>query len=182
MIDEYSSTWKILMYMSKNYISFGVRHPDNSYSRANYSFSDNLYLNGWHHIVGTYNRFGADGNGVITLYVDGEEIVQLETEPLPIARGENQLVIGKFSTSAKFIGNIDEVNVLNHAWTAADVADHYAETLGLSAVGDVDEKVSTIADEDAGGCSTSGARPAFTLLLLAACLLGLRRRRRASRA
>jgi hypothetical protein len=176
MIDEYSSTWKILMYMSKNFISFGVRHPDNSYSRANYSFADGLYVgNGWHHIVGTYNRFGADGNGVISLYVDGEEVVQLETSSLPIARGEDQLVIGKFSTSAKFIGSIDEVTVLNHAWTAGDVADHYAEILGFSAARDVDDKVSTMTEEDAGGCNASGTRTASGLLLFAGLLLGLRR-------
>lgn len=130
LVDENSNDWKVLMYMSEGLIAFGVRHPDNSYSKANYSFTPGTYAdNAWHHIVGTYNRFGGQQGGRLTLYVDGIQALELDTPFLPIARGEYQLAIGKFSNTGFFIGDIDEVNVLNHAWSDTDVAQHYVQML-----------------------------------------------------
>ena len=66
MIDEYSTTWKVLLYASDRLIAFGVRHPgdDNqtNYSKANYAVDPaGTYADGqWHHVVGTFNRFATD--------------------------------------------------------------------------------------------------------------------------
>lgn len=128
LVDENSNHWKVLMYMSEGLIAFGVRHPDNSYSKANYSFTPGTYAdNKWHHIVGTYNRFARQEGGDLILYVDGAQVLQLDTPSFPIARGEYQLAIGKFSNTGFFVGDIDEVNVLNHAWSDTDVVQHFVQ-------------------------------------------------------
>jgi hypothetical protein len=125
LIDEYSDQWKVLLYASDSNLSFGVRHPDYTYSKVNYGFPAGTYADGqWHHVVGTFNRFTTD-NRRIKLYVDGERVLQQAGSDLPILRGDNRLVIGKFSVSGFFEGDINEVLVRNYAMTDAEVAELY---------------------------------------------------------
>jgi hypothetical protein len=58
--------------------------------------------------------------------VDGVPVgPPLATPSLPVARGEQEIAVGRFSNSAYFVGDIDEVNLFNYAWSAEDVAAHY---------------------------------------------------------
>lgn len=126
MIDEFSSDWKILLYGSDTSLAFGVRHPDNSYSRTDYSFPAGRYNNGqWHHIVGTYNRFSPGER--VKLYIDGQPVSSATGKDLPILRGNDRLVVGKFTTANFFTGAIDEVNLFNFPMTDDDVYGLYLE-------------------------------------------------------
>ena len=123
MIDEYSTLWKVLLYMSDTGLSFGVKHPGGSspYSKLTYSFPAGTYADGeWHHVVGTFNRFAAD-NRRVKLYIDGARVKQIAGLDLPILRGTNRLTVGKFSVSGYFVGDLDEINVLNYTMTDEDV-------------------------------------------------------------
>ena len=122
MIDENSDDWKVLLYMSDNNLSFGVKHPDLTYSKLNYDFPAGTYADGqWHHVVGTFNRFTTD-NRRIKLYLDGKRVLQRPGSDLPILRGDDRLVVGKFSSNGFFVGDIDEMLVRNYAMTDAEVA------------------------------------------------------------
>jgi hypothetical protein len=121
MLDEYTDTWKVLLYGSGTLLGFGVRHPGGTYTKLNYPFAAGTYADGqWHHVVGTFNRFAPD-NRRIKLYVDGVRVMQMAGADLPVLRGDDRLTVGKFSISGLFVGNIDEVNVLNYALTDEDV-------------------------------------------------------------
>ncbi len=63
---------------------------------------------------------------MIRLYIDGTLVGEQETPSLPIARGEHEVTVGRYSSSGYFLGDIDEVNVYNHEWSPAEVAAHYA--------------------------------------------------------
>jgi len=130
MIDEYSTTWNVLLYMSDNNLSFGVRHPNLTYSKINYAISPvgDLADNEWHHVVGTFNRFAA-GNR-IKLYVDGVPVLEAPGSDLPIRRGDpsDALVVGKFSSAQYFKGDINDVNVLNFAMSAQEVVTYMNAT------------------------------------------------------
>jgi hypothetical protein len=126
MIDEFSTTWKLLFYYSDTFLSFGVRYPDNTYARADYSFSAGTYAdNQWHHVVGVYNRFSPDMR--VTLYVDGQPVADAIGKDLPMLRGNDRLVVGKFSSSNLFVGAIDEVGLFNYPMTDDDVHSLYLE-------------------------------------------------------
>jgi hypothetical protein len=126
MIDEFSSDWKLLLYGSDNFLSFGVRHPDNTYSRADYSFPAGTYNNGqWHHVVGVFNRFSPDMR--VKLYVDGDLVADAVGAFKPIWRGNDRLVVGKFTTANFFKGAIDEVQLFNYPMTDDDVYSLYLE-------------------------------------------------------
>jgi hypothetical protein len=127
MIDEYGSTWKTLLYASDSSVSFGVKHPAGEYSRLDHLVPAGRYAdNQWHHVVGTFNRFAADGQR-IKLYIDGVKVLESAGDDLPVLRGDNRLVIGKFSTSNFFQGDIDDVGLFNYAMTEDDVENLWLE-------------------------------------------------------
>ncbi|HUW12543.1 MAG TPA: LamG domain-containing protein [Anaerolineae bacterium] len=130
MIDEYSTTWNVLLYTSDSGLSFGVRHPNLTYSKINYAISPvgDLADNEWHHVVGTFNRFAA-GNR-IKLYVDGAPVLEAPGSDLPVQRGDpsDYLVVGKFSSAQYFKGDIEDVNVFNFAMSAQDVVTYMNAT------------------------------------------------------
>ena len=110
MIDEFSTSWKLLLYMRGDGIAFGVRHPG-TYSRLDHLFTRGRYAdNQWHLVTGTYNRFAPDGKR-IKLYIDGRKVMDGVGEDLPILRGDNQLVVGKYSVGGFFQGDIDDVGL-----------------------------------------------------------------------
>jgi hypothetical protein len=120
-------TWKTLLYASDTSVSFGVKHPAGEYSRLDHVVPAGRYAdNQWHHVVGTFNRFAADGMR-IKLYVDGVKVLESAGDDLPILRGDNRLVVGKFSTSNFFQGDIDDVGLFNYAMTEDDVANLWLE-------------------------------------------------------
>jgi hypothetical protein len=120
MIDEFSTSWKLLLYMKGNSISFGVRHP-RTYSRLDHEFTNGRYSDdAWHLVTGTYNRFAPDGHR-IKLYIDGQRVMQGAGYDLPILRGDNQLVVGKYSVDGFFQGYIDDVGLFNFAMTDQEV-------------------------------------------------------------
>jgi hypothetical protein len=124
-IDEFSTTWKVKLYMSDTNLSFGVRHTDGSHATINLPFPAGTYADGeWHHVVGTFNRFSLDGQR-LKLYIDAAPALALPGSDLPILRGDDRLVVGKYSNSAFFVGDIDEVLVRNYAMTEAEVAQLY---------------------------------------------------------
>jgi hypothetical protein len=124
-VDNYGDKWKVLLYLSDSLLAFGVRHPDNCYSKANYSFTDGKYADGnWHHAVGTFNRFAPDDKRV-KLYIDGEEVMAINGKDLPILRCEDFLTVGRFSSNGYYVGDIDEVNILNYAMTSQEVMSLY---------------------------------------------------------
>jgi hypothetical protein len=121
MIDEYGSTWKTLLYTSRNSVSFGVRHPG-TYSRLDHMVPIGRYAdNRWHLVTGTFNRFAADGQR-IKLYIDGVKVLEGAGRDLPVLRGDNRLTVGKFSVDGYFVGDIDDVGLFNYAMTENDVA------------------------------------------------------------
>jgi len=127
MIDEFGSTWKTLLYTSDTSVSFGVRHPAGEYSRLDHLVPAGRYAdNQWHHVVGTFNRFAADGMR-IKLYVDGQKVLESSGDDLPVLRGEDRLVIGKFSLSGYFVGEIDDVGLFNYAMSEEDVENLWLE-------------------------------------------------------
>ncbi len=121
MIDEYGSTWKTLLYTSRNSVSFGVRHAG-TYSRLDHIVRIGRYAdNQWHLVTGTFNRFAADGQR-IKLYIDGVKVLESVGKDLPVLRGDNRLTVGKFSVDGYFVGDIDDVGLFNYAMTKKDVA------------------------------------------------------------
>jgi hypothetical protein len=111
----------VLLYASDNSVSFGVKHPGGAYSRLDRVVRGGLYAdNEWHHVVGTFNRFAADGKR-IKLYIDGVKVLEHAGNDLPILRGDQRLVVGKYSTSNFFEGDIDDVGLFNYAMTEEDV-------------------------------------------------------------
>lgn len=120
MIDEFSTSWKLLLYMKGIGIAFGVRHPG-TYSRLDHSFPLGRYAdNQWHLVTGTYNRFAPVGQR-IKLYIDGQKVMEGAGADLPILRGDNQLVVGKYSVGGFFQGDIDDVGLFNYTMTDEDV-------------------------------------------------------------
>ncbi|HUQ05554.1 MAG TPA: LamG domain-containing protein [Kofleriaceae bacterium] len=125
-IDQASTSWKALLYGTDSSLSFGVRHPDGTTSRASFSFPAGRYNNGqWHHLVGTFNRFSPDAR--VKLYIDGQRVAEATGTDLPVLRGDDRLVVGKYLTSNYFTGAIDEVNLFNYPMTADDVYGLYLE-------------------------------------------------------
>lgn len=79
-----------------------------TYSRLDHAFAPGRYAdNLWHLATDTHNRFGPDGRR-IKLYIDGEKVMEGAGAGLPILRGENQLVVGKYSVGGFFQGDIDD--------------------------------------------------------------------------
>lgn len=127
MIDEYSTNWKVLLYASNRGVSYGVKHPGGAYSRLDHIVPLNQYNdNKWHHVAATFNRFAADGKR-IKLYIDGIKVMEREGLDLPIIRGEQRLVVGKFTTANFFKGFLDDVGLFNYAMTEEDVESLYLE-------------------------------------------------------
>jgi len=127
MIDEYSSNWKVLLYASKAGVSFGVKHKAGIYSRLDHAVPVDRYNdNQWHHVVATFNRFAPDENR-IKLYIDGVKVMERDGVDLPILRGEQRLVVGKYSTSNFFKGFVDDVGLFNYAMSEEDVESLYLE-------------------------------------------------------
>jgi hypothetical protein len=127
MIDEFSSTWKLLLYASRNSISFGVRHPAGLYSRLDHVVPVGRYAdNQWHLVTGTFNRFAPDGRR-IKLYVDGIKVLEAAGNDLPVLRGDDRLTVGKFSIGGYFQGDIDDVGLFNYAMTATEVNSLWAK-------------------------------------------------------
>jgi hypothetical protein len=126
MIDEFSTSWKLLLYMSGSNLAFGVRHPG-TYSRLDHSFPVGRYAdNRWHLVTGTFNRFAPDGQR-IKLYIDGVKVMEAPGNDLPMLRGENQLVVGKFSIAGFFQGDLDDVGLFNYTMTDEDVESLWLE-------------------------------------------------------
>ena len=137
LIDEFSSNYKVRLYMSDTNLSFGIRHTNGSNASVNYGFPAGTYADGeWHHALGTFNRFAPDGQR-LKLYVDGQKVLQIPASDLPMLRGEDRLVVGKFSVSGLFVGDIDEVLVRNYAMTENEVLELYRYYVPASAIGDL---------------------------------------------
>jgi hypothetical protein len=137
-IDEFSSNYKLRLYMSDTNLSFGVRYTDGSTASLNYGFPAGRYADGrWHHALATFNRFAPDGQR-LKLYVDGEKVLQIAGSDLPMLRGEDRLVLGKYSTSEFFVGDIDEVLVRNYAMTEEEVRELFVEYLPASGMDELD--------------------------------------------
>lgn len=88
---------------------------------------NSLVDNTWHHVVGTL------GDGVMTLYVDGQQVGQLTGVRMAAnyqgvwrVGGDNLSGWANRPVSDYFNGTIDEAAVYPRALTAAEVAQHYA--------------------------------------------------------
>ena len=88
---------------------------------------NSLVDNAWHHVVGTL------GDGVMTLYVDGQQVGQLTGVPMASnyqgvwrVGGDNLSGWANRPLSDYFNGTIDEAAVYPRALTAAEVAQNYA--------------------------------------------------------
>ena len=126
MIDEFSFSWKLLLHMTGSGIAFGVRHPG-AYSRLDHRFLLGRYSdNQWHLVTGTFNRFAPDSLR-IKLYVDGVKVMEGAGHDLPILRGEDQLVVGKYSIGGFFQGDIDDVGLFNYAMSEENVKSLWLE-------------------------------------------------------
>ena len=138
-IDDDDAAGKLFLARANDRLSFGVKHPDGTYSQVIYRHEPGLYADGkWHHLVGTFNRFTTD-NRRAKLYIDGERVLQREGYDKPILRGDTRLAVGRLAGSSPFIGNIDEVNVLNYTMTDAGVADLFDKLVDLDSDGLPDE-------------------------------------------
>jgi PKD repeat protein len=91
------------------------------------SSPSSLVDNAWHHVVGTL------GGGVMTLYVDGQQVGQLSGVPMAAnyqgfwrVGGDNVSGWANRPVSDYFNGTIDEAAVYPRALTAAEVAQHHA--------------------------------------------------------
>jgi len=147
MLDEYSMTWKMLLYVSDTNLSFGVRHPDDTYSKINHTIPAGSLADGrWHHVVGTFNRFAPRSSPAdphrIKLYIDGRPVLQATGSDLPIYVGDTEfsgsvpayLSVGKFSVNGYFKGDIHEASVFNYAMTASQQNAHCQATRPAGAV------------------------------------------------
>jgi hypothetical protein len=121
-IDADGGAGKLFLARADDRLSFGVRHPDGTYSQVIYNHAPALYADGkWHHLVGTFNRFPGD-NRRVKLYVDGTRVLQREGYDKPILRGDTRLAVGRLAGSGSFSGSIDEVELMNYALSDAEVA------------------------------------------------------------
>lgn len=121
LIGEWSDTWRVLLYGSGHTLHFGVRHPDDTTERLMHDFPAGTYADGqWHHVVGTFNRFAADGLRM-KIYIDGMKVGEKAGLDLPVMRGDKRLTVGKYSVDGYFVGDLDEVNVLNYTMTEQQV-------------------------------------------------------------
>jgi hypothetical protein len=121
---EVDGSWQALLYMSKDFVAFRVNAPGfgTEFPRADLSFGEGCYVDKeWHHIVGTYNRFGDASHSVASLYIDGVQVAQDDSQAsLPILSGPGDLIVGRWGGGG-FSGDIDEVNVLNYEWTPSTI-------------------------------------------------------------
>jgi hypothetical protein len=125
-VDESSTTWKSRIYLyANNKIDFCVRHPDTSTTQyTRYTKPSGTLCDGnWHHVVGTYNRFAADGKR-LKLYLDGIMVAQSTGVDKPLLRGDNYILVGKYSSNY-YKGYIDEVMVCNYEMTGTEVETLY---------------------------------------------------------
>ncbi len=87
-----------------------------------YNSIDDLTLNDWHHIVGTYNGATAE------LYIDGLLKSSSTSDTFTIAHDATPLAIGyEFTASAKdahFSGLVDNIMVYNRALAAQEILEH----------------------------------------------------------
>lgn len=135
-IDDDGGVGKLFLARADDRLSFGVRHPDGTYSEVIYNHAPALYADDqWHHVVGTFNRF-TDDNRRVKIYIDGERVLQRVGYDKPILRGDTRLVVGRLGAGGSFIGNIDEVNVTNYTMTDADVAALFINTTTIGILSD----------------------------------------------
>ncbi len=93
------------------------------YATDNVVFTN--YLNGWHHVAGTY-----DTDNKLRLYVDG----QLKGTSAAFTRANSRTDLLTFGRRAyagaesPFTGKIDEVRISNTARSAADILAYYTES------------------------------------------------------
>jgi len=105
-------------------VRFGVNPAGGSRTVSSIS---SITDNNWHHVVGTL------GGGVMTLYVDGQQVGQLTGVPLAQnytgfwrVGGDNLSGWTSRPSNDYFNGSIDEAAVYPRALTAAEVAQNYA--------------------------------------------------------
>lgn len=107
-----------------NTMVFSVRHPDGTKSDVIGTTASSLCNGQWHHIIGTYNRYDAQGNR-IKIYIDGQLKNQATGYDKPIWRGNTNLYIGRWSSSLYYQGYIDEVAVFNYAMSQNEAENYY---------------------------------------------------------
>ena len=90
-----------------------------------YNSINDLTLNKWHHIVGTY-----DGS-TAKLYINGELKSSSRPGTYVIVHDDTPLVIGSeyYYARCRFNGFIDEVRIYNRALSAEEVEAHYKSLL-----------------------------------------------------
>jgi hypothetical protein len=111
----------------------GLQFYVSQHGAASYTTSPDagsgIWDGGWHFVVGTY-----DGSSV-RLYVDGREVGHGSplTGAIDYHYPDNDLFIGHYNQcpALNFEGLIDEIQVLNRAMTAAQVASSYTSLVAL---------------------------------------------------
>jgi len=137
MVVHDRSNYKYLTYITSDYetLSFYVRTTD-SVKAAGYHLPSGDFDDGtWHHFVGVYDRYAADGNRV-KMYLDG---VRRGTNPgtdHPIAAGDEGIVFGSWGGGSYYNGSLDDIAVFDHPLTQAEIDYVYnggaGNTLGQS--------------------------------------------------
>ena len=73
-------------------------------------------LSSWHHIAAVW-----DGNN-ISLYIDGVKEGSDQPQTAPPSGSGNTLLIGSYSPTHNFQGNLDEIKVYNYARSQDEIA------------------------------------------------------------
>jgi hypothetical protein len=111
-------------------LQFYVFDGDSTFVVSPAATAADIWDGAWHHVAGTYD--GAN----VRLYLDGTEIGVGTPTNIAIGYGlstDNDLVIGNYLDNGtcnadppfSFIGEIDEVELFNHALSAADIGAIY---------------------------------------------------------
>lgn len=166
VVDDSVSAWKAKLVTHKRTVTFGVRHTNGSESQIAGSITSGSLADGrWHHLVGTYNRFGgrSGDRGKLTLYLDGLELASQETaSSLPLLRPEQGITVGDWAGGGRFVGSIDDVDVSNYAWNAARVLSEFQTGSELHLLGCGDDGLVGYWPfqgdaSDMSGCRTPGS-------------------------
>jgi len=134
-----------IQFNSNERVTWTIRDTDHNNLPEDGLESDDLNLNEWIHVAGTY-----DGD-VMKLYVNGQVADQATIGVVGILQDSNDLSIGNASdvNDRAFIGKIDDVRVYDYGLSAAEVA--YLAT-GTTPTGYVplDSQVNIYDEEDPG--------------------------------
>ncbi|MDH3976245.1 MAG: NapC/NirT family cytochrome c [Deltaproteobacteria bacterium] len=143
-------------------VVFTWANPDNKVTSP-----DELSLNEWHHIVGTY-----DGTS-LKLYVDGKLVKREPSRIIDAAGNTNILTLASDNGSSDFYGIVDEVVIYNRAIDELEVEQRYGAWLESAVASDATFGGTGIQTDDEIIISFDGETNGDLLLPSISAVLGL---------